>query len=114
VTVDLGVAADDTETTYGPQTTWARNSWTVHDAREIVSRHSTGLDAHKTILGSRHVSPDSGRKLWLYDPMGRIVAVYVDGREQLDELSGSAFPAARLCPNTGTDQCDSGLGCPSC
>lgn len=81
-------------TVYGPQTTWARESWTVWDAREIVSRHSAGIDAHKSVVGSRHVSPDSGRKLWLYDPTGRIVAVYVDGREQLDELSGSAFPSS--------------------
>lgn len=70
------------------------NCWTVWDNREIVARHSTGLDAHKAILNSRHVSPDSDRKLWLYDPIGRVVAVYVDGREQLDELSGSAFPKA--------------------
>lgn len=68
--------------------------WTVSDNREIVARFSIGLDAHKACIGSRHVSPDSGRKLWLYDPVGRVVAVYVDGREQLDELSGSAFPTA--------------------
>lgn len=66
--------------------------WVVWDNREIVARHSTGIDAHKSITNSRHVSPDSGRKLWLYDPMGRIVATYVDGREQTDGLSGSAFP----------------------
>jgi len=102
---------------YGPQTTWARNSWTVHDNREIVARFSVGREAHEAITNSRHVSPDSGRKLWLYDPTGRVVAVYVDGREQLDGLSGPAFPAvptSRLCPNTGTDQCDDGTGCPSC
>jgi hypothetical protein len=79
-------------TFYGPQTPQRASCWAVWDNREIVSRHSTGLDAHKAILGSRHVSPDSGRKLWLYDPMGRVVAAYVDGREQLDELSGPAFP----------------------
>lgn len=70
------------------------SGWTVWDTREIVARFSVGLEAHKAIMGSRHSSPDSGRKLWLYDPIGRVVAVYVDGREQLDELSGSAFPKA--------------------
>ena len=70
------------------------NCWTVWDNREIVARFSIGLHAHKACVNTRHTCPDSGRKLWLYDPMGRVVAVYVDGREQLDELSGSAFPKA--------------------
>lgn len=70
------------------------SGWTVWDTREIVARFSIGLDAHKACVGTRHVSPDSGRKLYLYDPTGRIAAVYVDGREQLDGLSRSAFPTA--------------------
>lgn len=73
-------------------TLWS--GWTVWDAREIVARFSVGRDAHQAITDSCHSSPDSGRKLWLYDPMSRIVATYVDGVEQLDELSGSAFPKA--------------------
>lgn len=70
--------------------------WAVWDNREIVSRHSTGLDAHKSIVNSRHTSPDSDRKLWLYDPINRVVAVYVDGVEQVDELSGPAFPGREV------------------
>ncbi len=70
------------------------NCWQVWDTREIVARFSVGREAHKACINSRYVSPDSGRKLFLYDPMGRIVATYVDGREQVDELSGSAFPKA--------------------
>lgn len=66
--------------------------WTVWDVREPVSHHSKGIDAHKACLGTRHVSPDSGRRLFLYDPMGRVVATYLDGREELDGLPGSAFP----------------------
>lgn len=73
-------------------TRWS--GWAVWDTREIVARFSAGRDAHKACVGTRYVSPDTGEKLWLYDPIGRIVAVYVDGREQLDELSGSAFPMA--------------------
>lgn len=65
--------------------------WTVWDNREQVSSHSAGIDAHKSCLTTRYASPDTGRRLALYDPTGRIVAVYVDGREQVDELSGSAF-----------------------
>ena len=70
------------------------SGWTVWDTREIVARFSVGREAHKAITDSGHSSPDTGEKLWLYDPIGRVVAVYVDGREQLDELSGSAFPKA--------------------
>lgn len=70
------------------------SGWTVWDTREIVARFSVGREAHKAVTDSRYSSPDTGEKLWLYDPTGRIVAVYVDGREQLDELSGSAFPKA--------------------
>lgn len=68
--------------------------WEVWDSRECVSRHSAGLDAHRTIKQSRHSSPDSGRRLELFDPIGRIVAVYIDGVEQLDGIDGSAFPKA--------------------
>jgi uncharacterized protein YcgI (DUF1989 family) len=64
----------------------------VHDAREVVSRHSTALDAHRTITQSRHASPDSGRRLVLFDLSGRLVAIYIDGVEQLDGIDGSAFP----------------------
>ena len=66
----------------------------VWDSRECVSRHSDLLDAHRSILQSRHVSPDTGRRLTLFDQMGRVVAVYIDGREQLDGIDGSAFPKA--------------------
>lgn len=69
-------------------------NWTVWDNREQVSTHATGIEAHKTCVGSRHTSPDSGRKLCLYDPSGRLAAIYVDGRELVDGLSGSAFPMA--------------------
>jgi hypothetical protein len=70
------------------------SAWTVWDTREIVARFSSGREAHHACVGTRHVSPDSGRKLCLYDPTGRLAAFYVDGREQIDGLSGSAFPAA--------------------
>jgi hypothetical protein len=64
----------------------------VWDKRECVSRHSTAIDAHKTIKQSRHSCPDSGRRLTLVDRLGGIVAVYIDGREDVDGLNGSAFP----------------------
>lgn len=63
----------------------------VRDRRETVSHHSTALDAHRTIKQSRYTSPDTGRYLELVDPTGRIVATYVDGREQVDGIDGSAF-----------------------
>ncbi len=65
----------------------------VWDNRECVSRHSTARDAHKTIKQSRHSSPDSGRRLTLVDRLGGIGAIYIDGREQIDGIDGSAFPA---------------------
>jgi hypothetical protein len=65
--------------------------WTVWDTREQVSTHSSGIDAHRACIGTRYVSPDSGRRLVLFDPTGRLAAIYVDGREQMSELSGSSF-----------------------
>jgi hypothetical protein len=73
----------------------ARSCFKVWDNREVVSTHSTALDAHRTILTSRHASPDSGRRLWLYDTADRIVATYTDGREDTDGLDGSAFGGNR-------------------
>lgn len=67
----------------------------VWDNRECVSRHSAAVDAHRSIVNSRYTSPDSGRLLTLIDPEGRIVAIYVDGREQIDGIDGSAFPASK-------------------
>jgi hypothetical protein len=71
-----------------------RSLFKVWDNREVVSRHSTALDAHRSILASRHASPDSGRRLWLYDTANRIVATYIDGVEQIG-ADGPAFGAAR-------------------
>lgn len=58
----------------------------VWDRRECVSRHSAALDAHLSILRER-----DARRLTLYDTGGRIVAIYVGGREQIGR-DGSAFP----------------------
>jgi hypothetical protein len=71
--------------------TETRVMWTLWDRRECVSNHSSGIDAHRSAINSRYVSPDSGRLLTLYDPQGRIVASYRDGRELIGELDGSAF-----------------------
>lgn len=68
-----------------------RALWMLWDSRECVSRHSSGIDAHRSAINSRYVSPDTGRLLTLYDPQRRIVASYRDGRELLGELDGSAF-----------------------
>jgi hypothetical protein len=73
----------------------SRSFFKVWDHREIVSRHSTALDAHHSILASRHASPDSGRRLWLYDTADRIVATYTDGREDISDRDGSAFGGTR-------------------
>lgn len=72
-----------------------RAFWELWDGRECVSRHSDGVGAHRSAINSRYASPDSGRLLTLYDPQGRIVASYQDGRELVGELDGSAFEVAR-------------------
>ena len=68
-----------------------RAMWTLWDNRECLSHHSAGIAAHRSAIGSRYVSPDSGLLLTLYDPQGRIMALYRDGRELVGELDGSAF-----------------------
>lgn len=66
------------------------SNFEVWDRREIVSRHSTVIDAHRTVKQSRHTSPDTGRRLTITTPAGQLVAVYIDGREQTG-IDGSAF-----------------------
>lgn len=85
----LGGLTPCRDTRYRPGMT--TSLFEVWDNRECVSRHSTALDAHKTVLQSRHSSLDSGRRLTLFDAGGRLVSVYIDGREQVSELDGSAL-----------------------
>jgi hypothetical protein len=64
----------------------SRPLFQVWDNRECVSHHSTALDAHLSIRRER-----DPRTFTLYDPTGRVVAMYRDGRELVGDLDGSAF-----------------------
>lgn len=63
-------------------TTGTRTCWEIWDARECVSRNSTEIDARRGCYN------DSGRTLTVFDPTGRIVAMYRDGRELVDATDG--------------------------
>jgi hypothetical protein len=56
------------------------SAWTVSDQREIVGTAASLKEAARGCLN------DMGRTLTIHDPIGRVRAMYRDGRE-LDEES---------------------------
>lgn len=64
---------------------YATASWECHDKRGRVSGHATLSDARRTCINVRYTTPDSGRLVTIYDPVGRIVALFRDGRELTDD-----------------------------
>lgn len=89
--------------------TLTRAAWELWDNQGVVATFSgvgAGSRANRTAVGTGQTSPDTGRRLSLYDPEGRLVALYIDGREQVDPNGndGSAFPIWWPCPVSTTER----------
>jgi hypothetical protein len=55
------------------------SAWTVSDSREIVGTAASLAEA------KRGCQNDMGRTLLIHDPLGRIAAMYRDGRDISEE-----------------------------
>jgi len=56
------------------------SAWTVSDSREIVGTAASLAEAERGCLN------DMGRLLTIHDPIGRVRAMYRDGRELNEEI----------------------------